>query len=78
MSKPRYVDLGDEQEDARIEAIGRSAMQGGSIAFITDDEPGKADRYVAKLKAKFPQIIEVGRFNGPAPQTVTVKVRKES
>jgi hypothetical protein len=70
----RYQDLGDLQEDARIDQIGQRAMMGGVIAFVTDADPGKADRYIAKLAAKFPQVKVIERFNGPVAGTVSVKV----
>jgi len=76
MSKPYYADLGDWDEDKRIEAIGNAATPGKIIAFVTDAEPGKADRYIAKLKERFPGIAVVERFDGPIEDTVTVKVRR--
>ena len=33
-----------------------TAVSSGFIGFVTDDEEGKAERYIAKLKAKFPTI----------------------
>jgi hypothetical protein len=44
-------------------------------------EKGKADRYVRKLRARFPRLVEVGRRNNdPVPNvtTVVVMVRRDS
>jgi len=75
MRKPKYADLGDFEEDKRIDIIGDAAMRlKQTVAFITDADPGKADRYIAKLKARFPGIVVLGRSNGPVKGSVTVKV----
>ncbi len=76
MSKCKgYADLGDFEEDKRIDIIGHTVMDGGkTVVFVTDSDDGKADRYVEKLKAKFPGIRVVDRFYGPVANTVTVKV----
>lgn len=78
MKKPKnpvYADLGDFEEDQRIGTIGLAAMaHGQTVAFVTDDDPGKADRYIRKLKERFPGISVIERFNGPVAGTVTVKV----
>lgn len=72
-----FVDIGGPSglpEDERIRLIGEKAMLGGVVAFITDADPGKADRYVSKLLKLFPQLRVVDRFDGPTPGAVTVKV----
>jgi|GEM_PF-3298266 len=70
-----YVDMGDLDEDSRIDTIGHYVTQyRKTVAFVTDADPGKADRYIAKLKAKFPGIKIVDFINGPVAGTVTVKV----
>jgi hypothetical protein len=75
MSALGYADLGDLDEDSRIEIIGRAVMeQRKTVAVVTDADLGKADRYIAKLKAKFPEIVVVARFKGPVKDTVTIKV----
>lgn len=72
--RPRYADLADLDEDKRIEIIGRTVLdQRKTVAFVTDLDRGKADRYIAKLLKRFPTIVIVGRFDGPVPNTVTVK-----
>ncbi len=49
-------------------------MKGLTVAFITDSDPGKADRYISKLLKKFPGLKVLERFDGPVPNTVSVKV----
>lgn len=72
---PSFVDLGSLDEDARIDAIGNATMRDRkTVGFVTDNEPGKAERYIAKLKERFPGIVVVARMKGPTPGVVTVKV----
>ena len=54
-----YADIADFDEGTRIETIGRYVMSHPTekVAFITDAEPGKADRYIERLKTRFPEII---------------------
>jgi hypothetical protein len=73
--EPDYADITDFEEDKRIEIIGNRVIGENKIcSFITDDEAGKADRYVRKLKEKFPGIVEIARGRGPVANTVWVKV----
>lgn len=71
----KYQDLGDSPEDVRIAKIGEAAETGATVAFVTDSDPGKADRYVQKLLTRFPALEVIGRFDGPVAGTVSVKVR---
>ena len=72
---PIYLDLGDFEEDQRIETIGRTVLeQHKTVAFVTDADPGKADRYIRKLTERFPGLRVLGRFDGPVPDTVTIQV----
>lgn len=73
----KYQDMGDFPEDVRIARIGETAeaRPGKIIGFVTDADPGKADRYVSKLLTRFPSLEVVGRFKGPVKGTVTVQVR---
>ena len=74
-NKPKYADLGDFDEDKRVQTIGEAVMKHQlAVAFITDDEPGKVERYIEKLKARFPGIQIVSIVKGPIPNTVSVKV----
>ena len=75
MKKPYFADLADFEEDKRIEMIGHTVMaHKKTVAFVTDSDPGKAERYIDKLKKRFPGIVIVDRFDGPVSNTVTVKV----
>ena len=77
---PPFKDVADHPEDVRIKMIGEKAMNERLIVgFIVDDEKcpiygSKADRYIAKLKEKFPNIAVMGRGKGPVKDTEWVKV----
>jgi len=74
MSKPQFLDIADHEEDERIGIIGRAVMEHKKTsAFVTDDDP-KADRYIRKLKARFPGIRVIARGSGPVKDTVWVKL----
>ncbi len=86
MKKTPYVDLHRIDENKRIELIGNTAYckKHGtypSIAFIVDlegtDGFEKADRYINKLLAKFPELEVQFRGKGPTPGAVTVKVQRK-
>jgi hypothetical protein len=73
--KPVYVDLYELEEDQRIDQIGHVVQDHGkTAAFITDADPGKSQRYIRKLLAKFPGVEVISKHPGPVPNTVTVKV----
>jgi hypothetical protein len=70
-----YKDLGDHEEDERIREIGEKTMSEKlTVGFVTDDEEGKADRYIRKLQERFPGIRVIDRGSGPVAATVWVKV----
>jgi hypothetical protein len=71
----KFIDMGDNKEDERIDAIGKAAMLGNIVAFVTDDEPGKPERYIKKLKERFPSVQVIDQFKGPVAGTVSVKVQ---
>jgi hypothetical protein len=72
---PQYKDLGSQSEDDRIQEIGEHTMIGHKVcSFMTDNEPGKADRYITKLQERFPGIRIVERGDGPIDGVVWVKV----
>lgn len=64
-----YIDVGGPDglsEGDRITLIGNKAMMGLSVGVLVDGEdfdPGKADRYIAKVLEKYP-MLEV-TFRGP-------------
>jgi hypothetical protein len=75
MKKVPYQDLHNLPEDERIDLIGHYVTKHGlTAAFMVDDTPGKAERYISKLEAKFPDVMVVDRFNGPVKNVITVKV----
>ena len=76
----KFKDIADEPEDERIRQIGEKTMRQRkkTVAFITDDEPGKADRYIKKLTERFPGLRVVSRGPGPVAKTVFVKVAPPS
>lgn len=70
-----YADIADLDEDNRIALIGDYVMRyRKTAAFVTDSDPGKSDRYIQKLKHRYPGINIIGLIDGPVPNTVTVKV----
>lgn len=77
--KPKYADLADLEEDKRIATIGAAAMQlppGSSVAFVTDDDHDKAERYIRKLLERFPELVVLKRLGGPVRGTVSVVIGK--
>ena len=75
-NKPmQYKDVTDDPEDERIRQIGEAVMKNRLVVgFFIDSEPGKADRYIAKLKKKFPGIRVIFKGDGPIPDTTFVKL----
>lgn len=73
---PKFADVADLPEDDRIRLIGEYCQKnpGKLVGVVTDAEPGKLDRYVAKLTARFPKVREVDRFDGPTAGSVTARV----
>jgi hypothetical protein len=70
-----YADIADHDEDDRILIIGQQVMtQNKTVAFIVDDQPGKVDRYIEKLRAKFPGIRLIWRGKGPVAGCEAVKM----
>lgn len=75
MKKPVYADLSAHGEDVRIDAAGRAAMHHKKIVgIIVDDVPGKPERYIEKLKQRFPGITVIGQWKGPTAGAVLIKV----
>jgi hypothetical protein len=71
----QYKDLGDQSEDERIRQIGEHTMSAKlTVGFFTDDEEGKAARYISKLQERYPGIRVVDQKKGPIAGTVFVKV----
>ncbi len=73
------LDLYDVEEDERITLIGNTCMIRGHAVFMVDSGPkypDKADRYVRKVREKFPRVQEVGRsVDNPVPNVTTIELR---
>jgi hypothetical protein len=68
----KYVDMHKLSEDERIKFIGTTVMQKRiSTWCLTDDEPGKIERYRKKLSERFPLLVlgEETRRNFPVKGT---------
>jgi hypothetical protein len=73
-----YSDLADLQEDDRIRVIGNRVMQLDITAsVVTDDTPGKIERYMQKIAVWFPLTEVVEQGTGPTDHAVYFKVRKK-
>lgn len=75
----KYKDVADKPEDERIREIANTcrARPGQKIAFIVDGDslmPGKADRYMRKLRNLCPEIREVRRMAGPVKNVTSIIV----
>lgn len=73
MTRPIYVDLHKQSEKERIMMVGKAA-KGRMVNFVVETN-AKADRYIAQLKADFPDVRVVERFVGPA-NTIVVKITR--
>lgn len=73
----KFKDLADLPEDERIKKIGKAVMEDNlTVGVVVDDrpdDPGKADRYIEKVKAQFPFVRVLVVFKGPIPHTKTIK-----
>lgn len=74
MKKPKAVlDLYRMGEEDRIAMIGHRVMEHGErVAFLVDDWPEKADRYIRLLLDRFPDVLCEGPVKGPTAGVVTV------
>ena len=71
----KFKDIADNTEDERIREIGEKTMlEKLVVGFVTDSEKGKAERYIRKLKERFPGIRVIYQGDGPVAETVLVKV----
>lgn len=79
MSKPvAMVDMYKLSEEDRIGLIGKMTMHNGHATFMVDHddiERGKADRYIRKLRERFPRIREKSREeHKPVKNATTIDV----
>lgn len=67
MKPTGYADLHKLPEDDRIDVMARHVRETGQTALVaTDDIPGKAERYVRKLKERHPDIAILSEIT-PGP-----------
>lgn len=76
MKTPKgFADLADLPEDARIDIIGRTVVElGKTVAVCLDDQPAKVERYIAKLRARFPAVVVLEQITGPVAGVITLKL----
>lgn len=67
-----FADLADLPEDERIRLAAATAAHGHVVGLVTDDEPGKPERYIRKLEAHGVRVIDRGP--GPVKHTVLIRV----
>ena len=67
-----YADLADMPEDDRIRVAADAAKAGHIVGVVTDDEPGKPERYIRKLEAQGVRIID--RARGPVKHSVMIRI----
>lgn len=72
MGRPDFLDLHRLDEDRRIKMIGDAVMRTLKCAFVIDDDNEKIDRYLAKLKKRFPAVVVDKRIKGPVKGAVTI------
>lgn len=75
---PPFMDVASFPEDKRIELIGHRVVDHReTVGFMVDVEDGshaKGDRYIEKLRKKFPAITVMYRGDGPVEGVETIKV----
>lgn len=72
--RPSIRGLHSLPEDERIKVIGMTVLEKRAIVgCITDSDPGKAKRYVEKMKRFHPTVRHVDTQPGPVPNTVMIR-----
>lgn len=75
MPPKAFIDLYKLPEDERIKVIGHTVMTHKKIIGVcVDDEPGKPERYIRKLKEWFPGIVIMDQLKGPVKEVITIMV----
>ncbi len=76
-----YADLHSMPEDARIKLIGRAALlhtePGKAVGCILERDDVKVERYCAKLRAEFPDQLDIELKPGPVAGTTLLLVKKK-
>ena len=68
-----FQDLADLPEDERIKLIAHYVVAPGiTVAVLVDDEPGKPERYIEKLRAR--GAVVLSQEPGPVAKVITLKV----
>jgi hypothetical protein len=66
-----HPDFGDLPEGARIDIIGKRVASGETVEVRLDTE-AKADRYMRRLRRRFPRVTEISR--DVKPGAIVLKV----
>ncbi len=70
-----FADIADREEDDRIDIIGHRAIaHQETVGFLVEADGKKADRYIEKLRKKFPTIRIIDKSRGPTTGTELVRV----
>ena len=73
-----FADLADLPEDERIGIIGHYVVDHGKVVGVcVEDEQSKIERYVAKVRERFPTVALLAVAKGPVPKVVTIKFGPE-
>jgi hypothetical protein len=79
MRLPPFYDVSSLEEDRRIDLIGHGVVDHRkTIAFIVEDDGTKGDRYIQKLKEKFPLIEVIDRTPWPIANVETIRIRRKA
>jgi len=74
----QYADLVNMTEDERIEAIGKTAMRGATVAVcLEENQPAKIERYIKKITERYPELMVIKRTKGPTPLVETITVGRK-
>lgn len=71
---PMYADLFELSEDERIDTIGHMVTEHGKTIGFVVETTAKADRYIKKLKKKYPTVTVLDQGPGPVKNTILVRV----
>lgn len=62
---PPFLDMHRLPEDERIKQICAALATGAKVGVVVDAEPGKAERYLSKIRAGYPGTRVISRSPGP-------------
>lgn len=80
MSTPKgFADLASLPEDQRIGVIACYVVDhGNTVAVALEDEPKKVARYVRKILASRPGLLEIEKRGGIVAGTITLCVKPKA